>query len=211
MAVTTHWYRRAGLAALNKEIDWLSDTIKVSLHTSSYTPNLDTHDYADDLTNEVANGDGYTTGGATLASKAHTYTAANSFGTAWAAATAYGAEAIVRPTTGNGYLYRAQGAGGTSHAATEPTWPTTIGDEVTDNGVTWTCVGRGIETLDAADPSWTSATITARYAVIYDATPGTAGTNPLIALVDFGEDVSSTAATFSIVFAALGILYKTIH
>lgn len=209
MAVTTSWYRKADLAAYNKEIDWDTDTIKISLHTSSYTPNLDTHDYFSDVTNEVS-GTGYTSGGATLASKAMTYTAANSWGTAWAAATAYGAEAIVRPTTGNGYLYRAQGAGGTSHAATEPTWPTTIGDEVTDNGVTWTCIGKGIVAFDAADPSWSSSTITARYAVIRDAATGSAATEPLMILIDFGTDVSSTAATFTIAFAALGIAYKAI-
>jgi len=36
--------------ALNKEIDWDSDTIKVALLSSSYTPNQDTHDYFDDVT-----------------------------------------------------------------------------------------------------------------------------------------------------------------
>jgi hypothetical protein len=210
MAVTTNWYRSVDKALFNKEIDYLDDTIKVALLTSSYTPNLDTHDYHNDLTNEVT-GTGYTSGGATLASKTLTVTAANSWATTWATATAFGAEAIVRPTTGNGYLYRAQGTGGTSHAATEPTWPTTIGDEVTDNGVTWTCMGKGIMTIDAADPSWASSTITARYAAIYDDTPGTSATKPLIALIDFGADVSSTAAAFTITFAAVGILYRFYH
>lgn len=37
-------------------------TFKMSLHTSTYTPNKD-HDRFDDATNEVANGNGYTTGG----------------------------------------------------------------------------------------------------------------------------------------------------
>lgn len=210
MAVTSNWYRKADIAAYNKEIDFADDTIKILLCTSSYTPNLDTHDYHSDLTNEVANGNGYTTGGATLASKTMTYTAANSWSPTWAAATAYGAEAIVRPTSGNGYLYRAQGAGGTSHATTEPTWPTTIGDEVTDNGVVWTCIGKGILAFDAADPSWSASTITARYAVIYDDSPATSATKPLLVLIDFGADVSSTSATFQIVFASLGFAYKAI-
>ena len=35
--------------ALNKEVDWDSDTIKVALLTSAYTPNQDTHDYYDDV------------------------------------------------------------------------------------------------------------------------------------------------------------------
>jgi hypothetical protein len=53
------------------------DDLYVTLHTSSYTPDIDAHDFADDLTNELANGDGYTTGGAALASKTVTYDAAN--------------------------------------------------------------------------------------------------------------------------------------
>lgn len=38
-------------------------TVKCSLHTSSYTPNRGTHNRFDDITAEVANGNGYTTGG----------------------------------------------------------------------------------------------------------------------------------------------------
>ena len=45
------------------------------LCTSSYTPDQDTHDYVNDVTNEVT-GTGYTAGGATLASKTITYTGA---------------------------------------------------------------------------------------------------------------------------------------
>jgi hypothetical protein len=44
-------------------LDWDTNTIKVSLHTSTYTPDRDADDYHDDATNEVANGNGYTTGG----------------------------------------------------------------------------------------------------------------------------------------------------
>ena len=60
------------LKALNKEVDWDSDTIKVMLCTSAYTPNQDTHIYKSSVTNEVT-GTGYTAGGATLASKTITY------------------------------------------------------------------------------------------------------------------------------------------
>jgi hypothetical protein len=59
--------------ALNKEVDWDTDTIKVALLTSSYTPNQDTHDYYDDVSTNEVTGTGYTTGGATLASKTVTY------------------------------------------------------------------------------------------------------------------------------------------
>lgn len=61
------------LKALNKEVDFDSDTIKVALLTSSYTPNQDTHDYFNDVSTYEVTGTGYTTGGITLASKTATY------------------------------------------------------------------------------------------------------------------------------------------
>lgn len=53
---------------MNGSIDLDTDTIKVMLVTSAYTPDQDVHDYKDDITNEVS-GTGYTAGGATLANK----------------------------------------------------------------------------------------------------------------------------------------------
>jgi hypothetical protein len=47
-------------------IDADTDTFKALLVTSSYTPNKDTHDKRDDVTNEVT-GTGYTAGGVTTA------------------------------------------------------------------------------------------------------------------------------------------------
>jgi hypothetical protein len=44
------------------DIDFDTDTFKAMLVTSSYTPNKDTHDFRDDVTNEVS-GTGYTAGG----------------------------------------------------------------------------------------------------------------------------------------------------
>jgi hypothetical protein len=46
-------------------IDLDNDTFALQLHTSSYTPSA-AHDELADLTNEHANGNGYTTGGITL-------------------------------------------------------------------------------------------------------------------------------------------------
>ena len=63
--------------SLNKEIDWDSDTIKVALLSSSYTPNQDTHDYYDDVVANEVSGTGYTTGGNTLSSKTITYDGTN--------------------------------------------------------------------------------------------------------------------------------------
>lgn len=61
--------------ALNKEIDWDSDSIKVMLVSSAYTPNQDTHDYLDDVVGNEVTGTGYTAGGQALASKTLTYDA----------------------------------------------------------------------------------------------------------------------------------------
>lgn len=73
MAVTAFWYGQSLLKALNKEIDFDTDTIKVMLCSSSYVPNQDTHVYKDvSVTGEVT-GTGYTAGGATLANKAISY------------------------------------------------------------------------------------------------------------------------------------------
>lgn len=59
-------------------------------------------------------------------------------------------------------------------------------------------------TFDADDATWTTSTITARYAVIYQST-GVAGTSPLLALIDFGSDITSSASTFTLPFNASGI------
>lgn len=47
-------------------IDFDTDTFKAMLVTSAYSPNKDTHDKRDDVTNEVT-GTGYTAGGTTCA------------------------------------------------------------------------------------------------------------------------------------------------
>jgi hypothetical protein len=144
MAVTAFVYGPLIDHLAQKRVDLDSDAIKVALATSSYVPNQDTHDFFNDITNEVT-GTGYTAGGAAL---------------------------------------------------TSVTWGYTAGTN------TWK--------FDAADSSWASSTITARYAIIYDSTPGTSATNPLIAYVDFGADVSSVAGTFSIVWDSAGIFTVTV-
>lgn len=129
------WYGKAvsgqyGPTAANR-VDWANDTIKVALCTSSYTPDQDTHDFFDDITNEVS-GTGYTAGGETLSGKTVNYDASTN-----------------------------------------------------------------TMSLRANATAWTSATLTARYAVVYKST-GTAGTSPLIGYVDFGGDEVVSSGTFSI-------------
>ena len=71
---TTKTYGSLITKAFNKEVDFDTDTIKVALLSSSYTPNQDTHDYFDDVSTYEVTGTGYTAGGATLASKTVGYT-----------------------------------------------------------------------------------------------------------------------------------------
>lgn len=144
MAVTAKLYGRMFLAAFNKEIDWDSDTIKVMLCTSAYTPDQDVHDYKNDVTNEVT-GTGYTAGGVTLTNKTITYTNST-------------------------------------------------------NKIT----------MDADDVQWTNSTITARTAVIYDATPGTDATRPLIGYQQSDTDITSTNSNFDIQWNASGIIEITV-
>lgn len=144
MAVTAFLYGNFINSVMNKEIDLDTDSIKVMLCTSTYTPNQDTHQYKSSVTNEVT-GTGYTATGQALTGVTVGYTA-----------------------------------------------------------------GTNVFKFDAADVSWAASTITARYAVIYDASPASDATRPLIGYVDFGADVSSTGAAFTITWDAAGIFTVTV-
>jgi hypothetical protein len=63
------------------QMDYLSDVIKCTLHTSAYVPNIDTHQVYADATNELGTAFGYTNGGATLGTKTVAYTAAGNITT----------------------------------------------------------------------------------------------------------------------------------
>jgi hypothetical protein len=125
---------------MNGSINLASDTFKIMLVTSAYTPDMDAHTKRSDVTNEVS-GTGYTAGGATLGSLAVTV-------------------------------------------------------DNTDNEGVW----------DAADVSWTTATITARGAVIYKSRGGASSADELVCYLDFVTDKTSTAGTFAVQFNAEGIL-----
>jgi hypothetical protein len=137
-------YGNALKAAFNKEVDFDSDTIKVMLLSSAYTPNQDTHDYLDDVVGNEVTGTGYTAGGAALASKTVTYDAATN----------------------------------------------TL-------------------KFDAADVTWASSSITARYAVVYDDTPATNATKPLLAYFDFTTDRASSNGDFIVRWGTDGIFSAT--
>lgn len=143
-AGTFKWYGLGLKAALNKLIDWDSDTIKLALASSSYTPDQDAHDYFSDVTNEVT-GTNWAAGGVTLANCSTTYT---------------GATNVLK--------------------------------------------------LDADNVSIANVTVTgARVLVIYDATPGTAATNPLIGYAVLDGDLSPNGGTLAFAFDDAGILTVT--
>jgi len=98
MAVTAKWYGLAlrdqwGATATDR-VDWMTDTIKTTLHTVTYVPDQDTHDYFNDATNELTTTGGYTAGGVTLSTgKSLTYdptsneTRLDAVDAAWSSAT----------------------------------------------------------------------------------------------------------------------------
>jgi len=64
--------------------------------------------------------------------------------------------------------------------------------------------------FDAADAQWTGATFTARVAVVYDASPASDSTRPLIGYILFDADIPVTSSTFTIAWDATGIATVTV-
>lgn len=146
MAVTAKMFGQALKSALEKKIDWVNDTIKVSLHTSSFVPDQDTMVYQSSLTNECAATGNYATGGATLATKALTYTAGTNVimldadDVQWANSTITAAFAVIYDST-------------PGSAAANPliAWVDFGGNQSSSSGnftITW--AGAGICTVTAA-------------------------------------------------------------
>jgi hypothetical protein len=63
--------------------------------------------------------------------------------------------------------------------------------------------------FDAADVTWASSSITARYAVVYDDTPATNATKPLLAYFDFTTDRASSNGDFIVRWGTDGIFSAT--
>jgi hypothetical protein len=119
-------------------IDFDTDTFKVLLTTSAYAENKDTHDFRDDVTNEVV-GTGYSAGGNTV---------------------------TVAPTLD------------------------TANDRID---------------ISLGGTTWASSTITARKAVYYKSRGGAASADEIIAVIDFGADVSTTNGTFTLTASTLRV------
>jgi len=120
-----------------------AETHKMLLVTDSYTPAFDTHDFRDDVTNEIGAGGGYSTGGATITTTEI---------------------AIGSPAAGQ---------------------------------LRW----------DHDDVAWAASTITSAMAGIDYFNVGTAGTDQLIALLDFVTAVSTVSGTLTVQIAANGVFY----
>lgn len=206
MAVTARWYTTGAQHFLRGEIEWLAAAgtgCKLALHTSSYTPAIDTDEFQSVIAGEHAATGTYVDGGLamTLVDAAVVQDTAVD---AHVVSTAYVVGDLVRPSAANGYIYRCITAG--TGSGTAPTWPTTVGkDTTTDNGVFWENVGTSYIKLDASDVQWAASTLSADYAVIYvDGSDGTL--DFLIGLIDFGGTESSSAGDFDVVFDANGAL-----
>jgi hypothetical protein len=196
------WFRQAPAKMANKQIDWDSDALVWTLHTSTFAPNQDTMDFADDLTNELTTGGGYTQGtagggGLAIASPTVTHTAANSWGVVRANSTAYALDDVFRPASTNGFLYRVAVAG--TSAGAPPTFPTVLGTTVADGTATIECVGTGIIVFGCSDPVWSTATFgPCRYAVLSDRASASLATDPLCGYVDFGSDKTGGGGNFTV-------------
>lgn len=98
-------YNSAKVDLLKANIDYESDTIMCALVTSSYSPNVDTHAFYDDISNEIS-GTGYTTGGAEITSKTVTQDDTDNEGVfdganiTWASSTLIARGAVIYKDTG---------------------------------------------------------------------------------------------------------------
>jgi hypothetical protein len=125
-----------GLA--NSVFDLDTDTMKLSAHTNTYAPNQDTHDFFDDVTNEVT-GTNYTAGGATLASP----TVSRSTNTV-----TFDAVDVVWLQSGAGFsngrkfvLYRSTGSAATSRLYSVVTADADVGNVTGDLTIAWNASG----------------------------------------------------------------------
>ncbi len=106
MAVSIHMYSKFPVTLMTGKLGDMSGetTLKCLLCTSSYTPAQDTHDYHDDITNEVAATGNYSTGGVimtttTVGSTARV-TTVDATNTTWASSTITARYAVIYDYTG---------------------------------------------------------------------------------------------------------------
>jgi hypothetical protein len=94
------------------KINLVGETIKLAAVKSTYTPDIDAHDFWDDVSAEESSGTGYTAGGATLANKTGAVVGASDLGKfdaddiVWTITSAFSARYLV--------LYKSTGTPSTS-------------------------------------------------------------------------------------------------
>jgi hypothetical protein len=171
-------------------------------------PNLGVGSYTS-LSGEVANGNGYTTGGLALpATLTNTISAASVWGTAWAHGVSYTVNNVVTSTGAVGYLFRCVSTGTSAGAA--PTQTTEGALDTTSVNGTSASIGQFVNTGQSIEV-WTSGVVTwtasggsigpAQWAVIYD---NVTANKPTLMLISFGTSQTATSGnTFSVTPDAL--------
>jgi hypothetical protein len=168
-------------------------TLKLALVGSGYVPNLATDQWWSAVQGFEFSGPGYSAGGSTLTGASVTVTTAGAWPLSYpASGTAVAAGTVIKSGS---YLYRAANSG--SAAASPPTFPTIEGETVTDaSGTVWTNIGELILVFNVTGGyAWAAiSTSDVPYAVIYDPTPGTPATSPLLVLLSFSPPMTNIPA-----------------
>lgn len=81
---------------------------------------------------------------------------------------------------------------GTGYTAGGATVTTTVTKDTTNDRLD----------ITFSNPSWSTATITARYLVIYKSRGGASSADELVCCIDFGSDVTSTGGTFAVTISS---------
>lgn len=105
MAGTWKWYGNGLLNVLNGSIDLNTDSFKIMLTSSTYTPDQDAHDFRNDVTNEVGASGTYATGGGACTLSTSYDTASNEVRVALSDVAFTGATITARTAV----LYKARG------------------------------------------------------------------------------------------------------
>ena len=89
-----------------------------------------------------------------------------------------------------------------------------VGSEITGTGYTAggliiasmnISIAANVVTITGANASWPAATFATAFGALYDSTPASDATRPLIGYVDFGGVQSPSAGTFGVTWNASGI------
>ena len=77
MAMAVNWYGKGLLACMKNDVDVETADLYMALASSTYTPDLDAHDFFNDVTNELSAASGYPAGGIQIGTQALSYDAAS--------------------------------------------------------------------------------------------------------------------------------------